>query len=288
MGPCADASLAKGTHLKKANHMKLLSLLAFTLLACNPSALETGAVSSQIDLGTVLTMTVPTGNSNNVVAYPFPGMLGVTSNAAGSTLTGIETNAPLDEFGNYIGPGVSGTHMMYVWNAGPGILTLAHNRTSEIFNRFRSWDGRDVILTPGRGVDLLYNSDYWMIKATTPPSPSISSIVSARTLNTAWQNTGTRAVLGMYSIRVLSGLTLVAGQTGHVELAIGATSGTINTMCGRTAGGNTGSIGVLTNNDVQEGQIVCLIVPGGWAKLTTVDEAGTPTYTLTAQLEQSI
>jgi hypothetical protein len=110
-------------------------------------------------------------------------------------------------------------------------------------------------------------------------TPSIAH--PARSLNTTFQPSATRPVLGIYSVRIVSSSTLVGGQIGRVELRCDAGSPP-TTVQDRIAGGSSGTLLVGLNIvDTSEAVLFFLIPEGFNVNLTTVNELGTPTFTLT-------
>jgi len=106
-----------------------------------------------------------------------------------------------------------------------------------------------------------------------------------RVLNTTFQPSATRPVLGIYSVRIASSLTLTGGQAGRVELRSDAASPPVTVQC-RAAGGSTGTVIVgVSIVDTAEAVLVYLFPEGHNGQLTTVNETGTPTYTLTRVTE---
>jgi hypothetical protein len=115
-------------------------------------------------------------------------------------------------------------------------------------------------------------------------TPSTTS-TPGRALNTTFQPSATRPVLVMYSCRVVSSLTILGGQIGRIELRSDAASPPTTVRC-RMAGGSTGTLAVGLNiQDEVEAVLVYLVPEGHNVRLVTVNETGTPTFSLVAQTE---
>ena len=107
----------------------------------------------------------------------------------------------------------------------------------------------------------------------------------ARALNTTFMPNALRPTLGIYSVRITSSSTITGGQIGRVELRSDAASPPV-TVQARVAGGSSGTLLVGLNViDTMEGILVYLIPDGHNVNLTTVNELGAPTYTLTQVTE---
>ena len=110
----------------------------------------------------------------------------------------------------------------------------------------------------------------------------------ARALNTTFMPNATRPTLGIYSVRIVSGLTLAGGQAGRVELRSDAASPPV-TVQSRVAGGSTGAVVIgVAITDIVEAVLIYLIPEGHNVNLTTVNETGAPTYTLTRVTEITV
>ena len=107
----------------------------------------------------------------------------------------------------------------------------------------------------------------------------------ARALNTTFLPSATRPVLGIYSVRIASSLSLVGGEAGRIELRSDAASPP-TIVQSRVAGGSTGTVVIgVAIGDIVEAVLIYLIPEGHNVNLTTVNETGTPTYTLTRVTE---
>lgn len=108
-----------------------------------------------------------------------------------------------------------------------------------------------------------------------------SDSYSARTLNSCFQISSTRAVLVNYSVDIAATLSLSTGQTGTVFLETytdsGCTTGTQEIT--RFVNGNTGTLTIglnLTQNVT--GTLTGFIPAGKYVKIRTANTAGTPTF----------
>lgn len=116
-----------------------------------------------------------------------------------------------------------------------------------------------------------------------PPNFSIST--PTRAIGTAFQPSTTRPVLVSYSARVASTLNVSGGASGRIELRCDA-SNPPTTVRKRVAGGLTGTVVAgIAVTDIAEGDMSVLVPPGHYVLLQSVNEIGTPTYSLLAQSE---
>lgn len=89
----------------------------------------------------------------------------------------------------------------------------------------------------------------------------------------------------MYSVRILSDVTVAGGQQGHVELRSDA-SNPPTTVRARIAGGITGTVVVgVSLTDTAEDELTYVVPVSHFVELVTVNETGTPTFTLEATTE---
>jgi hypothetical protein len=117
----------------------------------------------------------------------------------------------------------------------------------------------------------------------------VSSVATpSRSLGSAFQPSATRPVLAIYSARVSCVLTLTSGQAGRVELLSDAANPP-TTIRARVAGGCTGTLSVgLALTDTAEAPLVYLVPAAHYVLLRSVNETGTPTYSLTTQAEETL
>lgn len=109
----------------------------------------------------------------------------------------------------------------------------------------------------------------------------------ARALGVAFQPNVSRSTLVYYSVRIESELTLAGGARGRVELLSDANNPPTTPIV-RVAGGATGTVVLGVDvTDCMEAPLTYLVPPGHFVMLQRVDEVGTPTYTITAQIEQT-
>lgn len=126
----------------------------------------------------------------------------------------------------------------------------------------------------------------WQESPTSLSSPTIST--PTRAIGTAFQPSTVRPTLVIYSVRVVSGLTLTTGAAGRFEFRSDA-SNPPTTVRARVAGGATGTLVIGANtSDTAEGSLVFVVKPGDYGLIQTVSEVGTPTYSITAQLEVTL
>lgn len=109
----------------------------------------------------------------------------------------------------------------------------------------------------------------------------------ARPLGVAFQPNVGRSTLAYYSVRIESELTLAGGARGRVELLSDAADPP-TTIRARVAGGVTGTVVLGVDiTDYVEAPLTYLVPPGHFVLLQSVDEVGTPIYTITTQTEQT-
>jgi len=114
---------------------------------------------------------------------------------------------------------------------------------------------------------------------------TLSPSTPSRAFGTAFQPSTTVPTFVSYSARVVSALSLVTGQAGRVELR-SDTSNPPTTVRARVAGGSTGTLAVgLAIADIAEGPLAYIVPAGHYVNLVTVNETGTPTYSITSQVE---
>ena len=102
----------------------------------------------------------------------------------------------------------------------------------------------------------------------------------ARAFNSTFQPSATKTTLAMYAIRIVSTSTLLGSALGRVELR-SDTNTPPTTVRSRMACGVSG-VGATNTN---ESTLTYLVPPGHNVNLTTVNESGTPTYTLVSVTE---
>lgn len=133
----------------------------------------------------------------------------------------------------------------------------------------------------------------WMPNPDLPPEPpDLSEYLAsgaagngARSLNTPFQPNAGGKTLVIYSVRVAAAVSIAGGALGRVELRCDASNPPTTSRC-RVAGGLTGTVVVgVTMTDTTEGVLSYIVPAGHYVSLVTVNETGTPTYTLTQQYE---
>lgn len=253
--------------------------------ACQiPTDTVSESTQSVIELNNTRWVTLSAGNNNDVALNTSENVLELVPNSSGSTITGFN------------GTNFNGNQGFWIHNTSTSVpIVLAHQNTSSAASyRLSMPYDQDFSLEPGRYVILQKRVDDqgtylgWTMFLGPAMYGVTSTSTPSHTIGTSWQ-VGSRPVLGHYSVRVTSTQTVSGGQTGRVELKIGPSSGSITTVCGRVAGGSTGTLVVGLNlTDVAEGELSCLIPANWWAVISSTDEAGTPSYSITNQYEQSL
>lgn len=124
--------------------------------------------------------------------------------------------------------------------------------------------------------------------ATLPTTPAASQASASRSLNTAFQVSTTRSALVMYSVQITATASIAGGQNGDVVLEIASDSGfTANVQTVSIAGlGQTYTLAVAIQGVQPQTSVVSGFVPAGYyARLRTVNNTGTPTFTYRAGQE---
>lgn len=122
--------------------------------------------------------------------------------------------------------------------------------------------------------ELFMINDVGAVSALTPRLMPLTTTTSARAVGgAAFQISAARTALVSYTIRV----EFSGGDGGHVELLVGAADPPTADR-GRVGGGGAGFV---------EASLTTIVSPGHFVLLQAVDEVGTPTYTITAQTEQT-
>lgn len=115
---------------------------------------------------------------------------------------------------------------------------------------------------------------------------TLTPTVSTRTIGgSPFQPSTTRNAFVTYTARVVSNLSLSGGAVGRVELRSDA-SNPPTTVRARVAGGNSGTLTIgLNTNDTAEAPMSYIVPVGHFVQIVSVNESGTPTYTLPVQCE---
>lgn len=208
------------------------------------------------------------------------GVCQVLGDASGSSISGMDSAWYLHG------------DLAWIRNIGAYPITILNDAFSTSGNRFFTSDGQDMVLRPGRGALFYLALDY-----TQSPPPLlgfrgletngiygvISTASPTRIIGTTFQPSVTRSIKGNWSVRVATSTTLILGSIGRVELRSDSSSPP-TTVRARCAGGDAAG---LTVNHVTECQFSYTVPLGDYVRLVSVDEAGTPTYTVTAVAEQT-
>jgi hypothetical protein len=162
------------------------------------------------------------------------------------------------------------------------------------FTNGDNWSGgqtRDSWAIPQWGCNQGSAVGEWLPVTVSPfaPQPALTDAFTpannSRTLGTVFQPSATRPTLVVFSVRVVSAITLTTGAAGRVEL-LSDSSATPTTVRARVAGGITGALVVGASlTDTAEGTLTWLVPAGDYVKLASTNETGTPTYSITAQYE---
>jgi hypothetical protein len=271
--------------------MKILtSALTVALVSCTASQLAdepTGkAVSPLVLIDHGGSVTLAAGNNNdwsNLSLCDSTGVCLLVGDASGSTLTGIDESI--------YGARDNG---LWFYNDGTVPITIANNSTaSTLNNRIHTRTGLDTVLMPGYGLVLWSKIDWTTMPYTAIgwneiTDNSISSVTPTtptRSLGTAFQPNVGRPVYACYTVKIDTVLSLTGGQEGRAEiLSDAANPPTI--IRGAVFGRNTGTVVVGVAVTTSGGGQLCLTVrPGDYVLVRSVNVTGTPTYTLTNQVE---
>lgn len=260
--------------------MKLFNLICILFVsACAQQ--HYGTAEDRIDFGNSVGVDeLPAGNTND---WPVSDRVRhlFSCHASGSTITGFAPSHGADADGEFL----------MIRNQGMNPCTIAHQSTfSDSIDRVTTPTGRDILLMPNRSMYLDWDktSLHWYVVTSSAFEGVISTATPARSFGTAFCPSSTRPVMGYYSVRIESTFSLSGGESGRVEL-LSDTSNPPTTVRARMAGGATGTaVSGLSMVDTAEGVLSYLVPAGHCVLIRTVDETGTPTYTLTTQAEQTL
>lgn len=127
--------------------------------------------------------------------------------------------------------------------------------------------------------------DEWMPNVDTKGLAPVSPSTPSRSIGSAFQPSTTQPTYVSYALRVVSSITLSGGQAGRIELRSDS-SNPPSTVRGRVAGGATGTVVVgVSMSDTAEGTISYIVPAGHYVLLQSVNETGTPTYSINSQVE---
>lgn len=185
-----------------------------------------------------------------------------------------------------------GSFAVWLMNDGAVPVTIANNSNlSAAANRIFTRSGEDVILAPGYGIWIasLIDWDTFMpIAFREIDMNAVDTVVHStpsRSLGTAFQPSLSRITHVCYSVQIDWTLTLAGGQTGRAEILSDA-SNPPTTIRGSVAGGQTGTLVVgVSLAGPGGGQLCALVRPKDWVLVRGVNVVGTPTFTITRQVE---
>lgn len=126
--------------------------------------------------------------------------------------------------------------------------------------------------------------------ATGPQGPSIvvSQSSASRSLNSVFQPSSTRNVLAIYTVQLTITASITGGQNGDVILEIASDSGfTTNVQTIGVSGfGQTYTLAIALQGVQPDKRQVMGIIPAGYyARLRTINNTGTPSYSYVAGQE---
>lgn len=144
------------------------------------------------------------------------------------------------------------------------------------------------LTTTGTSGASTYNSSTGVLNVPQYTSATPTQSASTRALNTAFQISTTRNSLVMYSVQITVTASITGGQNGDVILEIASDSGfTTNVQTVSIAGlGQVYTLAVALQGVQPQTNVVSGFVPSGYyARLRTVSNTGTPTFTYRAGQE---
>lgn len=111
-------------------------------------------------------------------------------------------------------------------------------------------------------------------------APTVDTISSARTFNTAYLMSSTKYVDVRVSAEITCALSLSGGQDGTITLQISPDASTWTTVS-RLRGSNTGTLTIgLSTSQITGGQLSVIVPPNYYWKAITTNNTGTPSYTM--------
>lgn len=269
----------RSPHRENMSHSKPTILLLTFLVACatEPALGTQQAALGEHILGAATNYTLGSGDNNNLDQTYYGTVLNLTPDASGSTLTGLEAYGLNDGWAVLI-RNVHATRT----------LTIADEHASSTStNRFAL--SSPIVLRGRESVWAVYDNTSWRwyvvqdqsVRYVTPSTPS-------RTTASAFQPSTHRPVAVSYSVRIAAAITLTTGAAGRFELKSDA-SNPPTTVRARVAGGVTGTLVIGASlSTLAEAPLTYIVPAGHYVQIDTVTEAGTPTYTITTQVETTL
>jgi len=128
----------------------------------------------------------------------------------------------------------------------------------------------------------------FLYRATTGDFPIPTIATSTRVAGTSWQNTGTRPVMGVYSITASVTNPLLAGNSSVTIYGETSTNGTTWTTA--TTNGNTSSVALTVTLQITNGQTANLVfaVPVGQYGRIRIVTTGTASASIVNQWEMTL
>lgn len=255
--------------------MRLTYVIPFVLLqACDAAPLGIGTIEQPLTFGNTNPYNLSAGN-NNDYAFTTPVAL-VYPHASGSTITGIDLSNGWYNYGD----------VLWIVNQSTAdYATLTDDDTnSTAAYRLHLPDDRPVVIGPGRSYPLMRDYTNGWEALAMPGLDVVATSAPSRSINTAFQPSTTHTVLGHWSVRIATAVTVLTGSQGRVELRSDS-SNPPTTVRARCAGGSAAGV---TLSSVTECEMTYAVPIGDWVRLFSVDEAGTPTYSVTAVAEQTL
>lgn len=118
-------------------------------------------------------------------------------------------------------------------------------------------------------------------RATSGINPTIDTLSSARTFNTAYRMSTTQYVEVKPNARIACNLSLTGGQEGYVTLQISPNGSAPWTSVGQIYNSNTGTLTIgLNTTQINGSQLSILLPPNYYWQMATTNITGSPTYTM--------
>lgn len=192
---------------------------------------------------------------------------------------------PLDE-PNSVFPDIA-TAEAYFLNIYPlaivGYVNFYRGTIDILGNIYRYWNSKlAVTLNAKADISSLGTTAFSNSYTDLSNKPVKSFSYTTRSLNSAFQPSSTRDTFVTYAVDISANLSLTGGQSGTVILEIADNSGfTVNVQTvNRSSSANTGTLTIgLNTTDLSTASVTGVVPAGKYARLRTVNNTGTPTFT---------
>lgn len=254
----------------------LISIALLLLIGCGNSATSTRRQGLVVLGNSGGVYTLAAGNNNDF--YTGASTLVLAAHASGSTITGIDTTAIGGDQDTFL-----------VRNQGSSSIPFTHeDSASTDHNRIHTRTGATITLLPGQEFWITWDAtmerwlpyedpSIWGVEATSQPSRAFNDVIGPFARLTAVY----------YTVSVEASAILTGGERGRVELRCD-TANPPTTVRGRVRGGVTAPLIGLTTTTWTEATLHYVMPVGFRCRLVSVDEFGTPVYSITAQEEDTL